>query len=250
MTSRSTMRLVMLASTLSLVACGIGQVTSGPAPAPRAAVGPRSEPVLSADPRARADRTVIVDLVESHQRWRGRAFAERMADVIYAEAREHDLDPLLVAAVTAHESSFRPFAVSHKGARGLMQIRPFVGEDVASRLQLDWDGPDVLHRPEVNVRLGVRYLVELLERFDGDVTLALAAYHRGPTRLAVQLAQGRTIRSRYANRILDLQAALTERSRGRDRTTTLPAGTAGDVTLAALRDEEPAASGDDAGGES
>lgn len=240
MTSRSTLRIVLLASTLSLVACGIGRITSEPSTSVRGMVGPRAEPRLSAEPRARADRDVIVDLVERHQRARGREFAERLADVIYAEAREHDLDPLLVAAVTAHESSFRPFAVSHKGAMGLMQIRPFVGEDVASRLQLTWDGPDALHRPEVNVRLGVRYFVELLERFDGDVRLALAAYHRGPTRLAVQLAQGRTIRSRYADRILDLQAALTERSLGFDVPVD-PAGPDG-VLLAEL--DEGGADGD------
>jgi len=196
---------------LGVLSCGLVRTSYHRGTGDAATLGDRREPTLTAGPRARADRDAIVALVREHDRLADPRFAEEIADVIYVEAREHGLDPLFVAAVTARESSFRPFAVSQKGAMGLMQIRPFVGEDVAQRLSLQWDGPDALHVPEMNIRLGVRYLVELLDRFDGDTRLALAAYHRGPTRLAEQLAAGQRIRSPYADRVLRLHAELAAR---------------------------------------
>ena len=84
-------------------------------------------------------------------------------------AREQRLDALLVASIVEAESSFRPDAVSEKGALGLMQLMPLHLEGVAEPLD-----------PAVNLRVGTRYLAGLERRFDGDLELALAAYHAGP----------------------------------------------------------------------
>ena len=65
------------------------------------------------------------------------------------------------------ESSFRPGAVSEAGAVGLMQLRPFVAQDVAERNDLLWSGEITLVEPNQNVRLGVRYYRELVDRFQG-----------------------------------------------------------------------------------
>jgi soluble lytic murein transglycosylase-like protein len=86
-------------------------------------------------------------------------------------ALRHQLDPNLLLAVAETESGFRPDAVSPRGARGLMQLMP----GTAGRFGLT--EPFDL---EANADAGARYLKEQLDRFGGDVALALAAYNAGP----------------------------------------------------------------------
>ena len=211
MISRRIANVVLVVSTTALVACGVSRWTTtrhdlrvhdGADDAETRLVGS-----IAAAP---SERDVIAALVREY-RVMDVATAYDLADLINSESRSRGLDPFLVAAVAAKESSFRMTATSHKGAMGLMQIRPFVGEDVANRLSIEWSGPESLHDPELNIRLGTLYLVELLERFDGDMHLALAAYHRGPTRVAIRIAEGLPLRSRYAESVLSLQAELSAR---------------------------------------
>ena len=93
-----------------------------------------------------------------------------MAELIQAFAAEHDLDPALIEAVIQVESNFNRKAVSRKGAQGLMQLMP----STIWRLSVG-DAYD----PHENIGAGVRYLRQLLDRFHGDLTLALAAYNAG-----------------------------------------------------------------------
>lgn len=88
-------------------------------------------------------------------------------------ARSHRVDGLLLAAVVEAESSFRRDAVSEKGALGLMQLMPPHFEE----------GSDPFD-PAVNLDHGARLLAGLERQFDGDLTLALAAYHAGPGAVA------------------------------------------------------------------
>ncbi len=96
-----------------------------------------------------------------------------------------DLDPLLVFAVVRQESLFESLAASYVGAHGLMQVMPATGADIAA--ELDWP-PDYetedLYRPYVSLRFGTYYLAQQLERFDGRIDVALAAYNAGPFRAA------------------------------------------------------------------
>lgn len=115
----------------------------------------------------------IQDLALEHNPSLGRTRAGELAVWITVQARRHGLDPHLVAAVVAAESSFRPNAVSAAGARGLMQLMPAT----ARALGID---PDC---PYANIAGGVRYLRAQAERF-GDMRLALAAYNAGPARIA------------------------------------------------------------------
>jgi len=153
-----------------------------------------------------AELRAIRSLVKEHRT----AAAGKLAGVIHQEAMAAGIDPLMVAAIVAKESSFRTTVVSRSGAVGLMQLRPFVAQDIAERIDLEWSGTTMLHQPKSNLRLGIRYYSELVERFDGDVHLALVAYNRGPTRLSRQLRSGATITSRYADRILGLYQDLEE----------------------------------------
>ena len=104
----------------------------------------------------------------------------RLAAAVRSAARESGLDELLLLAVVEQESTYRAAARGPRGALGLMQIRPATAADVARRHDLPYAGPDDLHRPEVNLRLGARYLAELIAAFD-DRAWGLTAYNRGPT---------------------------------------------------------------------
>lgn len=106
----------------------------------------------------------------------GEARRAFLADLPYGAiladiAERHRMDGLLLAAVVEAESGFSSKAVSPKGAVGLMQIRPATGRIYGARDLTD---------PRVNVDAGCRYLRSLLETYDGDMELALAAYNAGP----------------------------------------------------------------------
>lgn len=85
-------------------------------------------------------------------------------------SRENGVDPSLVKAVALVESGFNPKAQSSKGAQGLMQLMP----RTAARY-----GITDLHDPYQNLSAGAKHLRELLDQYDGNVTLALAAYNAG-----------------------------------------------------------------------
>lgn len=101
-------------------------------------------------------------------------------DIIRQQAAEKDLDPALVAAVIYEESRFRD-QTSHAGARGLMQITPatadFIAEDSGGTAFTQAD----LATPQVNISYGAYYLRYLLGQYEGNETLAVAAYNAGET---------------------------------------------------------------------
>ena len=90
--------------------------------------------------------------------------------VIRAASERHGVDVRLVEAIVQTESAGNPTAISPKGARGLMQLMPERAAELGVRDSFD---------PAQNVDGGVRHMRDLLQRFGGDVTLALAAYNAG-----------------------------------------------------------------------
>ncbi len=90
--------------------------------------------------------------------------------IIKTAAARHKIDPALVKAVIMAESRYNHLAVSKKGAGGLMQLMPNTAKSL---------GVQDIFDPEDNITGGVRYLKKLLNRFDGDTKLALAAYNAG-----------------------------------------------------------------------
>ena len=97
-------------------------------------------------------------------------FASAYDRIIEAEAKRWNVDASLVSAVIRAESNYAAHALSRKGARGLMQLMPATAQRLDVRRPYD---------PASNVRGGVRYLRELLERFDHKPELVLAAYNAG-----------------------------------------------------------------------
>ena len=91
-------------------------------------------------------------------------------DLVEASAKKYNLDPDLVTSVIAVESNFDPKAVSRKNAHGLMQLLP----ETAAQL-----GVKNIDDPAENIDAGTRYLRDLLQKYNNDVALALAAYNAG-----------------------------------------------------------------------
>ncbi|MEI7888954.1 MAG: lytic transglycosylase domain-containing protein [Actinomycetes bacterium] len=100
------------------------------------------------------------------------------ASVIRQQARAKDLDPYLIAAVIYAETKFNP-RPSSAGAEGLMQILPSTALFIAKKSGGTAFVPTDLGDPQVNIRYGSWYLRYLLQRYDGDTTLAVASYNAG-----------------------------------------------------------------------
>ena len=101
--------------------------------------------------------------------------ARRFDRIVRDAARTHGVDPHLIRAVIAQESGGRPGAVSRRGAKGLMQLMDSTAAALGVRDSMD---------ARENILGGTRYLRQLLDRFDGDLKLALASYNAGPSAVA------------------------------------------------------------------
>lgn len=116
----------------------------------------------------------------------------------------HGLDGALVQAVAWRESRWQQRVVSHRGAIGIMQVRPTTGVAVARHLDRELDLYDVID----NVEAGTAYLAMLLDRYRGDVAAALAGYHQGPQSVA---ERGRIpATQRYITDVMDLRSRFAE----------------------------------------
>jgi len=100
------------------------------------------------------------------------------------------VEPGLVYAVMREESGYRPEVVSISGARGLLQIMPETGERLAQRESLEAFSPDDLFVPSINIQLGSAYLEQLMTRFGGRKSAAIASYNAGPEAVSRWLAEG------------------------------------------------------------
>ena len=108
-------------------------------------------------------------------------FGVYFRDLVTQEAQKQGLNPLFMLSVIRQESLFEPFAQSGAGARGLMQIIPATGDEIAS--QLNWPPSyqtSDLDRPMVSIPFGALYLARQRDYFKGSLFATLAAYNGGP----------------------------------------------------------------------
>jgi soluble lytic murein transglycosylase-like protein len=184
------------------------------APAPVGLAMTPADPVIqAADPSATAasaDRAVDDDgadnlgmlaaaledcpnALSARQRW-------NIARIINVESEERGYDPLFIIALVQVESGCSTTARGGD-AVGLVQLLPSTARDVARRAGVPWRGERTLTEPSSSIQLGLRYLIELEEQFDGDAYRAVAAYNLGPARVA-HMSTWRAQRTQYVRKIL------------------------------------------------
>jgi soluble lytic murein transglycosylase len=160
---------------------------------------------LSATPKVRATlawiewrqgrlRPAIIAMKQAYPEYLGEAgaslpeelwrilFPLEYSGLLQQKAAEEGLDPALVAAVICQESTFDAGAISRVGARGLMQVMPRTGRSLARSLSVRYR-TEALHDPATSLDMGTRYLRDMLDRYQGRVERALAAYNAGPHRV-------------------------------------------------------------------
>jgi soluble lytic murein transglycosylase-like protein len=130
-------------------------------------------------------------------RARGYAISDRLAQLIYATAVEHDISPEIAFGLVRTESEFKDYATSRVGAIGLTQLML----PTARWFKRDATVSD-LRDSETNLEIGFRYLGELIDRYDGDVELALTAYNRGTGTVDRVLKRGGDPDNGYAGKVL------------------------------------------------
>jgi soluble lytic murein transglycosylase-like protein len=190
---------------------GVGLSPEGRRPAPKTAlherlpaISPRSI-VAVISPEQEAQDEVIRQIMQRFS-VRHTALPEReriaLAHTIVREAKVQNLDPRLVMAVIEVESAGDHRAESHVGALGLMQLLPSTGKELAGKMGIPCKGDDTLFDPTINIQLGTAYLRELKDRYDGNVSTALAAYNWGPGRIDRRIRRGAIIPSKYIEQVM------------------------------------------------
>lgn len=149
----------------------------------------------------------IYSIVRSHRPDITEAEAWEISEVILEESSGYGLDPMLVLAVIDVESKFQYEAVSPAGARGIMQILPYVAKSLVQKIGLHQLShsksfrPEFLDDPVLNIKLGVYYLHDLKKSFR-NLTHALTAYNMGPTETKNRLENDLEIPEEYSTLVL------------------------------------------------
>jgi soluble lytic murein transglycosylase len=117
-------------------------------------------------------------------------FPESWWEIIRTESAKNGLDPYLVASLIRQESEFDPTVVSYANAYGLMQLLPSVGKSMAREEGIAHFDTYQLLDPATNIRLGTRYLRQMMDKFGGVQEYALAAYNAGDSRVVDWQAAG------------------------------------------------------------
>jgi soluble lytic murein transglycosylase len=125
-----------------------------------------------------------------------------ISETVYDESMRYNVDYRLVLAIMKVESNFRYDAVSAKGARGLLQVKPSLARHIAEDVGIKWQGAETLDEPETNIKIGIHFLSRLIEDFQ-NTNMALHAYHVGPYRFKKILTEKKKPEKRYLNLVLD-----------------------------------------------
>jgi soluble lytic murein transglycosylase len=140
-----------------------------------------------------APEYLLLDYDRAPRELWGYLFPLPYQDTILKDAKEHDLDPFLVAGLIRQESEFNPEAVSRARALGLTQLMPATGSMVARQTGMPGFQSKMLFDPKVSLKLGMSYLKSQLELWNGSLEQTLAAYNAGPGRVR-QWTNGMTFR--------------------------------------------------------
>ncbi|MBI3542349.1 MAG: lytic transglycosylase domain-containing protein [Deltaproteobacteria bacterium] len=131
--------------------------------------------------------------LNEHMSYAAASKVDRLARLIVKLARQHEIPSGLILSVIKVESGFQSWAISPRGALGLMQLMPETGEWLASRYGIKWSGQAILLDEETNILLGIKYLSYLKEKYNGDLRMMLSAYNRGPAKVDEEVSAGKGV---------------------------------------------------------
>lgn len=100
-------------------------------------------------------------------------YPKQYEEYVNAYAEEYNVDPLIVFAIIKTESNFNQYAKSNNNAKGLMQLMDKTAQDIAKEKDID------LYNAETNIKLGICYFSKLLQKYNNQIGIALAAYNAG-----------------------------------------------------------------------
>jgi hypothetical protein len=145
----------------------------------------------------------IIAVLERHRTGLAAVTKEELAEVIYEEAIRYNHDPKFIMALIFAESEFFNWAVSEKGAKGLMQIMPYVAESICRETGIEWHGDKTLFNPYLNIKMGIYYLTQLMSDFN-DLGVALTAYNYGPTYVKGLIERKERLPLHYYHKIVSI----------------------------------------------
>lgn len=125
-----------------------------------------------------------------------------IANSVYQESQKYAIDYRLILAVMKVESNFKNEAISRKGARGLLQIKPSLAKYIVKDTDMQTEGIISLHEPETNIKIGVNYLSKLLDMFE-DLTSALHAYNVGPAKVKKISNDNTPLSTRFTKKVMN-----------------------------------------------
>ena len=180
-----------------------GEKSEAPQPRPLT-LATSAEPVATGDveeniaerigqERQNRDRTEAVDYAVGRY-----GIGHELAGAIFDNAVVNDIDPMIAFGLVKTESSFKHRATSHVGARGLTQVMPRTARWLEAGTKAEQ-----LYDQNTNLRLGFKYLRQLIDKYDGDTKLALLAYNRGPGTVDKVLKRGGDPDNGYARKVMD-----------------------------------------------
>jgi soluble lytic murein transglycosylase-like protein len=167
---------------------------AAPSAAPEASAGDLEDRIASRIGEATADEDREKHVASAMSRY---GIARDLAEDIYDMAAEAGIDAAMAFGLVKTESTFNPRAVSGVGARGLTQVMPRT-----ARWLMPGTTAEDLYDRQTNLRLGFRYLNQLIDKYRGDVKLALTAYNRGPGTVDRVLKRGGNPDNGYADKVL------------------------------------------------
>lgn len=144
------------------------------------------------DAQASAGRERMIE--DSLSRYAEFNLTRELAEAIYDAALANDIEPEVAFGLVRAESSFKNTSTSTVGAIGLTQLMPGTAKGVEPGITLAQ-----LRSPDVNLRIGFKYLRSLVDKYEGDTKLALLAYNRGPGTVDRELRNGRDPDNGYAD---------------------------------------------------
>jgi soluble lytic murein transglycosylase len=151
-------------------------------------------------------RDMIIRQITQHLKLKNAKMPEDQlqltANTLYEASREHDVDYRLVLAIMEAESNYDHDAVSTRGARGIMQIRPILADFLSKDVGITFTDDEDLHEPDYNIKLGVYYLSWLNNRGFDDAKHMVHAYNVGHNRAREERSKNPIPNTRYVKEVL------------------------------------------------